>query len=254
MKRPVALVAIGIVAILLAGASAETADLQTDFKMLELKLSLNPARILPGEPVSYQVTLRNSTTRPLPGDLELELDQDLGLWTRADGSDWRYYSGSDQGVPILMPRTLDQVLPLPGGSQRETTGVMQALRDHEHPDVKSYAFAEPGRYEAKARVLVPVDLEGNTVVLESDPVELIVEQPLASGDQAVWEVLRARPESAWFLQHGYVGNWVGDPRNPELAATLEALLSKYPEGRYAQTIRDSLRRHRDLRVRHKLQR
>ena len=254
MKRAVALVASGVVAILLAVASAGTADLQTEFKALELELSLNPERILPGEPVSYQVTLRNSTTRPLPGDLELQPDHDLGLWIRADGSDWRYYSGSDHGVPTIIPRTLDQVLPLPGGGTRESMGVIQAHRDNEHPDVKSYAFAEPGRYEARVRVSVPVDLAGNTVVLESDPVALIVEHPVASGDQAVWEVLRARPESAWFLQHGYVGNWVGDPRNPGLAATLEALLSEYPEGRYAQTIRDSLRRHRDLRVRHKLQR
>jgi hypothetical protein len=229
-------------------------ELAARFAALEVKLSLAPDRVLPGEPVRFTVVLRNPTGQGAPGDLDLVPGEDLGVWIRPEAGTWRYCSGSDGGVPERSPRTLDQIALLRPGGAREVHGTILATRDPSNPDVKTFAFPAPGRYEVKARVTVPVDLEGDPAAVESRPVDLLVEDPGTPGDREVWTFLRDRPGSAWFLQHGYAGNWVGDARNPELASALADLLGRLPESRYAPVLREALAKHRDLRVRHKLER
>lgn len=113
-----------------------------------------------------------------------------------------------------------------------TSYAQQITRDYIDSD---YAFSTPGTYRIKA-VFSGGESLGS---VESEPVSISLREP-KGGALKVWNALKSDASLGYFLQAGGPN---GDPRSPksrELAETLKALATTYPESPQVGDILSSL--------------
>jgi hypothetical protein len=116
-----------------------------------------------------------------------------------------------------------------------TAYAQQITRDYIDSD---YAFTTPGTYRIKV-VFSGGESLGS---VESEPVSISVREP-KGGALKVWNALKSDARLGYFLQAGGPN---GDPRSPEseeLAETLNALATTYPESPQVGDILSSLSRY-----------
>lgn len=108
-----------------------------------------------------------------------------------------------------------------------------------------YAFPGPGVYFIKAAAYV---VDANTP-LETEPVQIVVNQPLGD-DLSVWEQIKNNSEIAYLLQNGDLQ----EPREDQkakLVNMLNALLARFPNSTYSESLRINLEKYKQAELRRK---
>ncbi len=180
-----------------------------------------------GEPVKLKATLMNASTKPLDllalmaprfGSLMLGISDDNRTFKNYLGPDWGVADVDAKPKRLQPGQQIDQEFtvlwnhPTPGG--RDTL-------------VGDFAFPEAMTYWLR------VQLADQEPVGASNIVQISVARP--SGDNAaIWEIMKADPQIAYYLQN---------PRSdiePGYKSKLESLRNQYPNSTYAPYLREAM--------------
>jgi hypothetical protein len=256
MKREYKLLAFALLACI--GASAVPCEAQTvsgpnaSLKSITLDVRPDRASYVLGELVTLEIVARNRSARPIaiPG---LEVwDGRVGVMIASGDGPFREYRGPGWGLHDVAagePITLRArqsvkgeatVLYNHGTESRHLNREASATITTRYME-EGYAFAVPGTYRIKAVLYA----QGFDDVVESEPAQILVEQP-AAADLEVWNVLRTNGHLGYFIQAGSPRARSTPETRQRLVDTLERLATDYPDSRHADRVRERLTTYRDM--------
>jgi hypothetical protein len=202
--------------------------------------SVSPAasRILPGEPVDLNLTVRNATTSPISLFRPSELVGNVRLAIAQSANPvYRDYLGPGWGIKDVRrtPVTLNQNAAL---SLRlrvlNHTVIAQANPDPAAQILTAFALPDPGTF------LLKVSYSDRASCPRSAPAEATatVQVVAPTGkDLAFWNAIKDCARCAYFLHTGDAGASQADQA---ALALLRNLTKQYPSSRYARLVRKAL--------------
>lgn len=107
-----------------------------------------------------------------------------------------------------------------------------------------YALPKSGTYHIKAILSL-----GSKNEIESEPIEIRINEPQNIDDVEVWNVLKSDPEYAYFIQTGSTKTGPskkhpGYAKSQRVVENLENIVNFYSASRYGEHIRSALAKHR----------
>jgi len=226
--------------------AAEIAPPKETAQKLSVEVHPSSKDYVLGELVKLRIRITNRSEQAIALSQEPSVDAgDIRVLVAA-GDGFRKYVGPQWGIRDVVGATAIELAPREYVETQatllyhhrietkhlSTSYAQQITRDYIDSD---YAFTTPGTYRIKV-VFSGGESLGS---VESEPVSISVREPKGSALK-VWNALKRDARLGYFLQAGGPN---GDPRSPksrELAETLNALATTYPEIPQAGDIRLSL--------------
>ena len=222
-----------IVSLLIVSVTAKLKGKKNQNVQVSMK-TLKPSYVL-GEVVEFQVKIKNlSSDKILHRGLSLASSSLILYIASEDGvyKKHNYYQTKDIAGILRAGKTFtfnESVLwnGVPNFADKRLLP-KDIVKDN-------YLFSKPGIYYLKLNLVLPQ--EGGTSLAESDPITLIINQPIGE-DAKVWNALKNRSDLGLFIQSGG-GAIKKQKKSNKLLSEVESLISKYPNSVYANKLRDS---------------
>ena len=205
---------------------------------LKLSLSFPKETYKLGEPISPLFELKNGSNKPV-----IVLDKFgvetgfLKVFATKNNTDFIGFGNSRWGVLDSASKTYI----LPNESKRTTAGILWYVDSQGLP---AFRLKEPGTYYFKSRYSVLFEGEKLRIDLESEPVQITIEEPIGE-DLQVWNKIKDNGNFAYFIQEGdlQIPDYKPEERTKFLQQ-VEQILTDHPNSFYAESLRQSLTKFR----------
>jgi hypothetical protein len=199
--------------------------------------------------LSFRLTNESEDNVSILGNLQTS-DGSLSVYISRDGKNFNKYTHSKWGVkdskwqPIkLLPsESVDTLASILWNKKPETQGLNPEVAEKatEGRILSHYAFPESGTYYVKASYYIYFIKEINPVLVESEPVEITIEEPVGENLE-VWNKIKDNGDFAYFIQECdfRIPSYKTEER-AKFQKDIEQILNQYPDSFYAQSLRQSL--------------
>jgi hypothetical protein len=248
MKTKLLIVGIASVSLVLAFCVAQySVSSQTNHNPLRVDVETDKTTYLPGELVTLHISIVNksNTAIPLPVDATVQ-DGNLRVFISKESLPFKEYLGPGWGTRDRAPSKPTTLNPgqafgtdatILWNQTIETSHLNPAYAQQQGSERLSnaYALGKPGTYDIKVVLRDPTTREN----LESIPVQLTVAEPQGE-DRDVWEEIRDDANYGLFMQSGGLLESPEEQKTIRIALSLENLLSRHPNSKYAPVMRSGL--------------
>lgn len=220
---------------------------------LTLDVRADCSSCLPGEPVRLEIRTRNTSPSPvgLPAGADVWEGHVWVLIAFEDGP-FKEYRGPGWGLrdvaggePIVLEPggafTTEATILFNEGVRTSHLGAAYAATMSARHLAEGYALGRPGRYRIKAAL--HDQTFGDRV--ESSVAEVRVAEP-EGADADVWTVLRANPELGYLIQSASPRGRSSSEASERLVDLAERLAFDNPSSRYADGLRESVSKSREM--------
>lgn len=202
---------------------------------LKLTVSSSKNKYKLGEIVDLSFNLRNEGNETISfsdvfgtgtGFLHLKISQ--------DGINFRDFSHPRWGkVDVGGAKTLLR-------SEESAKASTTLLWEWAKQDVPSFTFFNPGIYYVKANYRLSIDNAEESVLLESQPLEITIEEPTGE-DLQIWNIIKGDGEFAYFIQENdfRIPKYKTEER-AKFQNKVEQIIRQYPNSFYTHSLQQCL--------------
>ncbi len=250
MKRVIVISAIVMLGLVAASKEVVKALHKSEAQDTDLSLTVTtPKDVFSlGEIVPLKFKFTNETVESIKFTDILDVkDNDIKILISQDGGNYKQYYHSNWG---LDDRPRGYITFKPHESRETSFGMLwNGVPNFVNLDIvadkqliNNYAFQTKGIYLIKAKTNIHFS-DKEAIWLESSPIQIVVEEP--TGDNlTVWNKIKNRGDIAYFMQEGQI-NYVDAPAREKLRKEVEQILNQYPNSLFANSIRESLKKHQE---------
>lgn len=212
-----------------------------------LRLTIVPSQrsFTLGEPVQLKIELENDGSKVInPGCFAVETGNPR-IFVGQSRDDLKKYSHSQWGISDtkcgnLALKPQDKIEIRTSLLWNFIPSVANVDRISREQLTSSYAFPKSGVYLVKAKY--SVNLAENVVEVSSEPVEVVIEQPVGE-DLEVWNKIKDNGDIAYLIQEGSLpGSYSYQAsKRVQFEREVEQLVSQYPDSAIAGRLKERLR-------------